>query len=107
MFPGHLHFFAGTWEEAKLFLELGCTFSFTGVVTFARDYDEVIKKLPLEHIMSETDSPYVSPKRYRGKRNEPIYVREVVQAIASIRNQDLEIVKKTLVSNAQRVFNLP
>ena len=103
---GHLHFFAGTWEEAKPFLELGCTFSFTGVITFARDYDEVIRNLPLENIMSETDSPYVTPKPYRGKRNEPLYVREVAHMIASIRNQDQEMVKKALVSNARRVFGL-
>lgn len=103
---GHLHFFAGTWEEAKPFLDLGCTFSFTGVITFARDYDKIIRNLPLDRIMSETDCPYVSPTPYRGKRNEPSYVSEVVKAIATIRGEDLEKVKKALISNAERVFNL-
>src|SRR3989344_9098708 len=71
---GDVHFFAGTWEEAKAFLDFGFTLSFTGVVTFSRDYDEVIKNTPLEMIMSETDAPYVTPVPHRGKRNEPLYV---------------------------------
>lgn len=81
---GDLHFFAGSIEEARQFLDAGFYFSFTGVVTFARNYDEVIKFLPLERILSETDCPYVTPHPYRGKRNEPVYVKEVVKKIAEI-----------------------
>lgn len=103
---GNVHFFAGTWEEAKEFLDFGFTLSFTGVVTFARDYDEVVKNTPLSMIMSETDCPYITPVPYRGKRNEPSYVSEVVKKIAEIKGEDLEIVKKQLVQNAFRVFNL-
>src|SRR3989338_10237886 len=58
---GNIHFFAGSLEEAKAFIELGFTLSFTGVITFTHDYDEVIKNIPLEMIMSETDAPYVAP----------------------------------------------
>ncbi|MFA6295674.1 MAG: TatD family hydrolase [Candidatus Paceibacterota bacterium] len=97
---GNLHFFAGNIEEAKLFLDLGYTFSFTGVVTFARNYDEVIKYLPLDRIMSETDCPYVTPAPYRGKRNEPVYVIEVVKSIAKIRGEDEEVVRQQLFKNA-------
>ena len=103
---GNVHFFAGTWEEAKYFLDFGFTLSFTGVVTFTRDYDEVIKNTPLDMILSETDCPYVSPVPFRGKRNEPIYVSEVVKKIAEIKRKDIEKVKKTIVSNIIRIFGL-
>jgi len=101
---GNVHFFAGTWEEARMFLDLGFTISFTGVITFARDYDETIKNAPLAMIMSETDAPYVTPIPFRGKRNEPLYVQEVVKKIAEIRGEDIEKVQEVLVKNAQRVF---
>ncbi len=101
---GNVHFFAGTLDEAKMFLELGFTLSFTGVITFTRDYDEVIRYVPLDMIMSETDAPYVAPVPYRGKRNEPSYVDEVAKKIAEIRGEDVEMVKKALVSNASRLF---
>ena len=103
---GNVHFFAGTTDEAKMFLSLGFTISFTGVITFTHDYDEVIKNIPLDMIMSETDCPYITPVPYRGKRNEPSYVEVVVKRIAEIKGEDLETVKKALVSNAFRVFKL-
>lgn len=103
---GNLHFFAGTMEEAKLFLDLGCTFSFTGVITFADSYDEIIRYLPLESIMTETDAPYVAPKPYRGKRNEPLYVKYVVDRIAEIKHLPVEEVKKQILFNAKRVFGI-
>lgn len=103
---GNIHFFAGDLEIAKRFINIGFTLSFTGVITFARDYDEVIKNTPLDMIMSETDAPYVSPVPYRGKRNEPSYVVEVVKKIAEIRGEDLDMVEKALISNADRVFKL-
>ncbi len=103
---GDVHFFAGSWEEAKLFLDFGFTLSFTGVVTFTHDYDEVVRNTPLDMIMSETDSPYITPVPYRGKRNEPMYVSEVVKKIAEIKGLPLETVSATLVDNAFRVFGL-
>ena len=103
---GNVHFFAGTWDEAKLFLDLGFTLSFTGVITFARQYDEVIKNMPLDMLMSETDAPYVAPVPYRGKRNEPIYVIEVVKKIAEIRGESYEKVRETLAGNAVRFFRI-
>ncbi len=102
---GNVHFFAGTWEEAKYFLDMGFTISFTGVITFTNDYDDVVKNAPLDMIMSETDAPYVAPVPHRGKRNEPIFVKDTVKRIAEIRQEDFEKVRKTLVSNAFRVFH--
>ena len=103
---GNAHFFAGTAKEAKAFLDRGFTLSFTGVITFARQYKELIELTPLDSIMSETDCPYVTPVPFRGTRNEPLYVREVAHKIAEIKGLDLETVKKALVDNAFRVFGL-
>jgi TatD DNase family protein len=101
---GNAHFFAGSWEEAREFLSIGFTLSFNGVITFAREYDEVIKNSPLDMIMTETDCPYITPVPYRGKRNEPLYVREVVKKIAQIREEDFDKVKMAMVGNAFRSF---
>jgi len=101
---GNVHFFAGDWEIAQRFFAIDFTISFTGVITFTSDYDEVIKKAPLEKILSETDAPYVAPTPYRGKRNEPSYVQEVVKRIAEIRGEDFEEVRTALVNNALRMI---
>jgi TatD DNase family protein len=103
---GDVHFFAGSIEEAKEFLDLGFRLSFTGVITFARNYDEIIKNTPLNMIMSETDAPFVAPEPYRGQRNEPAYVIEVANKIAEIKGESLEIVLKHLVDNARGLFKI-
>jgi len=103
---GNMHFFAGSLDWAKKFVGLGFTISFTGVVTFARQYDEIIKNIPLDKIHAETDSPYVAPIPYRGKRNEPVYVTEVVKKIAEIRGEDLNTVKMQFIDNAKKMFGL-
>jgi TatD DNase family protein len=97
---GNIHFFAGNTEIAKRFFDIGFTISFTGVITFARDYDEVIKTSPINMILSETDAPFVAPAPYRGTRNEPSYVKEVVSSIAKIRGEDEEQVRMALVRNS-------
>src|SRR3989344_4283382 len=71
---GDVHFFAGDWTVAKKFLDLGFTLSFTGVLSFTHDYDEVVKDAPFNMLLSETDAPYVAPVPHRGRRNEPTYV---------------------------------
>ncbi len=101
---GDVHFFAGGLAEAKAFVDFGFTLSFTGVVTFTHDYDEVIRQTPLEMIMTETDAPYITPVPYRGKRNEPSYVREVTKKIAEIKGLSEDEVATAIVANAKRVF---
>lgn len=101
---GNAHFFAGSLEDAKAFFDIGFTISFTGVITFTNDYDEIVQYAPLDMILSETDAPYVTPVPNRGKRNEPLFVRDVVHKIAQIRGQGEEIVKKAIISNAGRLF---
>jgi len=103
---GNIHFFAGSWEEAESFVERGYYFSFGGVLTITHDYDSVVRKLPIERILSETDCPYVTPAPYRGKRNEPIYVIEIVKKIAEIRGEDFEFTQNQLAKNTISFFNL-
>ncbi len=101
---GNAHFFAGDMEVLKRFLNMGFTASFTGVITFARDYDEFIKYIPQDMILSETDAPFVAPIPHRGKRNSPLYVPEVVKKMAEIKEENLEEFKKVLIHNTTRVF---
>ena len=101
---GNSHFFAGNLDIAKKFLEIGFTLSFTGVITFADSYDEIIKHAPLDMIMAETDCPFVAPVPYRGGRCEPMHVKEVVKRIAKIRGEECENVRQTLVNNTFRMF---
>ena len=104
--PGIIHFFSGTTEDAQKLMALGFSFSFGGGVTFAREYEKLIKFIPPERILLETDAPYVAPLPYRGKRNEPLYVEEVAKKIAKILNKDFEEVARTTTENAIRIFNL-
>ncbi|MBV9159351.1 MAG: TatD family hydrolase, partial [Candidatus Kaiserbacteria bacterium] len=103
---GDVHFFAGDWEIAKKYLDFGYTLSFTGVLTFTHDYDDVVKNTPLDMLLSETDAPYVTPVPHRGKRNEPVYVQEVVKAIARIKGVDEEAMGTQILENTRRVFSL-
>jgi TatD DNase family protein len=110
---GDVHFFAGGLEEAKAFLEFGFTLSFTGAITYppkkdgsGTNYEEIIRETPIDMIMTETDAPYVSPVPHRGKRNEPIYVSEVVKKIALIKGLPEDEVAETVMNNAKRVFGI-
>jgi TatD DNase family protein len=103
---GNVHFFAGGVGQAKRFLDLGFTMSFTGVITFTHDYDEVVKYIPQNSIMSETDAPFVAPVPYRGKRNEPGYVIDVVKKMAEIRGENVDELNNAVVNNAKRTFGI-
>lgn len=103
---GNLHFFSGTTEDAKQLLSLGFTLSFTGVVTFVSDYNDLVRYPPLDMIMSETDSPYVAPKSVRGKENKPLYIKEIAQKIAEIRPEKESQVISALSKNPMRFFNI-
>jgi TatD DNase family protein len=103
---GNAHFFAGGVAIGKRLLEINFSLSFTGVITFTKDYDEVVRMTPIDMIMSETDSPFVAPVPFRGERNSPVYVKYVAEKIAEIRGEDLETVKKALVMNALNRFQL-
>jgi TatD DNase family protein len=103
---GNAHFFAGTIDIAQRFINIGFTMSFSGVITFTKDYDDVVRFIPLTLLHAETDSPYAAPIPYRGKRNTPMYVQEVVARIAVLREQPMEEVRMQLLENAKRVFGV-
>ncbi len=103
---GVVHFFAGDLVCAQEFLDLGFYISFTGVITFAKQYHAVVAGISLHRILSETDAPYVTPVPYRGQRNEPVYVIEVAKEIAKIRGGDSSVVLEALVNNAKVLFNI-
>ncbi|MEX2340705.1 MAG: TatD family hydrolase, partial [Candidatus Paceibacterota bacterium] len=104
--PGNVHFYAGTYEQAKKFFDIGFSVSFTGVITFAKDYEEVVKNAPLDMIHGETDCPYVAPVPYRGQRCEPWMVKEVYKKIAEIRGENEERVREQLLQNARRLYKI-
>lgn len=102
----NFHFFAGNLDIAKRAIELGFTLSFDGPITFSHDYDEVIKEIPIESIMAETDSPFAAPAPYRGKRCEPQMVSEVYKKIAELKGTSLEETNKIIMGNVKRVFGI-
>lgn len=104
--PGVIHFFTGTPDEADRLVELGFSFTFGGVITFSRDYDAAITRIPLDRILSETDAPYVAPTPHRGKRNEPLFVREVEKRLAELRGISADAMAAQIMHNAERVFGI-
>lgn len=104
--PGVVHFFSGTPDDVRALLVLQYSFTFGGVVTFTRDYDEVIKMIPLECLLAETDAPYVAPVPYRGKRNEPAYVVEVAKKLSEVKGVPFETMATAIAENARRVFGI-
>lgn len=103
---GVIHCFTGTAEQASSFVELGAYISFSGVVTFknTEELQKAVQTVPLEKMLIETDSPFLAPIPYRGKRNEPSYVVETAKTIAAIKGISLEEVGKVTTANARKVF---
>ena len=100
------HFFAGSKKTAKQFLDLGFYISFAGPITFAKEYEEVVKYVPLDKILIETDAPFAAPAPHRGKRNEPTFVEFVARKIAEIKEVEFEEVARQTAENAKKLFNL-
>ncbi len=103
---GNFHFFVGDTTIAQRILDLGFTMSFDGPITFSHDYDGVIKFLPLESIMCETDAPFAAPAPYRGKTCEPWMVEEVYKKVAEIKRLPIEKVIEVIRENIKRVFKV-
>lgn len=103
---GNVHFFVGTPKIAEQFWAMGYSTSLTGVITFTDQYDEVVRSAPLTLLHAETDAPYATPKPHRGKRNEPLYVKEVYKRIAELRAEDEEVVRMQLMQNARELFGI-
>lgn len=103
--PFNVHFYAGSLNEATAFFAIGGTISFTGVITFAKVYEDIVRAVPLDKIHAETDCPYVAPIPYRGARCEPWMVQEVYKKIAQIRGADEEVVRQQLLTNSYSFYS--
>jgi len=105
---GVVHCFSGDWEIAKRCLDLGFYISIPGVVTYPKAFilQDVVKKVPVDRILTETDAPFLTPVPYRGKPNEPSYVFYTAQKIAEIKGMDLETLGEQTTKNAVNVFNI-
>jgi TatD DNase family protein len=103
---GVMHCFSGDEDLAWKYFNLGLLVSFTGLITFSKQWDNLIRKVPLDKIMIETDSPYMTPEPYRGHRNEPALVYYVAKHIADIREISIEKVAKITTDNAKKFFSI-
>ncbi len=108
VFNGDIHFFEGTAEQAHEYFKLGFTVSFTGVITFsnAAHHQMLVRELPLDKILLETDAPYITPEPHRGTRNEPAYVELVAKKVAEIKGISFEEVARVTTQTAINVFKL-
>lgn len=105
---GIMHSFSGSWETAKLCLDMGFHLSFGGPITFknARQPKEVLEKVPLDRLLIETDAPYLTPHPFRGKRNESAYVKYVAEAAADIKRISLEELAEITTKNGLERFGI-
>ena len=101
---GVIHCFTSDLDFANSILKTGFCISFTGIITFVQKLEEVVKTIPLDKMMVETDSPYLSPKPHRGKKNEPAYVMHVAEKIANLKEISLEEVANTTTETAYNLF---
>lgn len=106
---GVIHCFSGTLFEARKFIELGWYLGITGSVTFpkATVLQEVVREIPLERLLLETDAPYLAPQPHRGQRNEPSYLGYMAAAVAMLKNVEVSVVAQQTTANAQKLFKLP
>lgn len=105
---GVLHCFTGTIEQAKKTIEYGLHLGIGGVVTFKNaGLDQVVKEIPLQHIVLETDAPYLAPVPFRGKQNESSYLLYIAEKVADLHGVSIEELSKITSENADRIFKLP
>lgn len=105
---GVVHCFSGNCEDAKRIMALGLDFTFGGICTFknSKQMQEAIKFIPLEHILLETDTPYLAPEPFRGSVNEPKNIPYIAERIAALKSENVEKVSKITTENAKRVFKI-
>ncbi|AJQ25845.1 TatD family hydrolase [Pelosinus fermentans] len=105
---GVLHCFSGSLEMANEVIKMGLYISIAGPVTFknAAKLPEIVTKVPLEYLLVETDSPYLTPQPYRGKRNEPAYVKLVAEQVANLRGIEMDVLAKATSENVKELFGI-
>ena len=104
---GIMHCYSGSYEMAKLFIKLGFLLGIGGVVTFKNaSLREIVRKVSLDNLISETDSPYLSPHPYRGKENFPENIPLIIEEIATLKNTSVDEVKDTFFKNFIKIFSI-
>lgn len=103
---GVVHCFSGDEDLAWKYFKLGLLISFTGLITFSKQWDNLIRKTPLEKMMIETDTPYMAPEPYRGQRNEPLLVQYVAKRLADIKSIKLEKVAEITTNTTRNLFRI-
>jgi len=105
--PVVFHFYSGNMEQTKRIMALKNAYvSIGGVITFTHDYDKVIKEIPLKRILLETDSPFITPVPYRGQRNEPAFVVEVLKRLAVLKEMPIHETADVILSTTKHIFGL-
>lgn len=102
---GVIHCFVGTWQEAQKYLELGFYLGINGVL-YKQDISETIKNMPLDRLLTETDCPYLTPPEAGAERNEPIFVKHIIQKIADLREISFDKVALATLQNAKNLFKI-
>ncbi|MDQ1284425.1 MAG: hypothetical protein QG620_773 [Patescibacteria group bacterium] len=103
---GVLHSYLGRSSYAKEFVNLDFLLGFNGIITYARDYDKVIREAGLGNMLLETDCPYLTPAPHKNERNEPAYVKYAAEKIAEIKGVSFEEVARATTENAQKLFGV-
>ena len=104
---GVVHCFSGKLSQAKVYTEeLGFFLGLNGIITFDRSYDKVVREIELKYILTETDCPYLTPIPFRGKRNEPLYVKYVAEKIAQIKEIGISEVERVTIGSAKSLFEI-
>ena len=104
---GVIHSFSGSYETAQIYIKMGYLLGINGVITFKNSkLKEVIKKIPLKNIILETDSPYLTPEPYRGKRNEPARILDIAKFICELKGVSLEELARITNDNIKRIFDI-
>jgi TatD DNase family protein len=106
---GVIHCFTSDWAAASAYLDLGMSISLSGVITFktAEALRDAAVRIPLERLLIETDAPFLAPIPFRGKRNEPAYVRKTAERLAELKGVSLEALAEATTANARRALRLP
>ncbi|HTP57145.1 MAG TPA: TatD family hydrolase [Candidatus Paceibacterota bacterium] len=103
---GVIHSFTGTSDEALSYVRMGWYIGLNGIVSFSAEYEEMVKALPMERILLETDAPYLAPVPHRGRRNEPLYVLDVADRIATIRGTSGKAITDQCLMNTYTCFSM-
>ena len=101
---GVVHCFTSNLSFAKKIINIGFYISFTGIITFVKDLESVVEKVPLDKILLETDSPYLSPIPFRGKINKPKNIPIIADKISEIKNLPINIISKQIYENSHLLF---